>query len=147
MGVLAARPGSERIRTLFALSSALLLGVTAVASGLVALVAAGTTAVVIVYGLLGCGYVAVGDGVANSRPERAPRAGPHKRRGRLRRGVIHDTIWLVASLDELLAEMRRKPKGVRFADACKVATRFFGSLARTARSTGFGGCPGPAPRA
>ncbi len=29
-------------------------------------------------------------------------------------------------MDEILAEMRSNPKGVRFADACKVATRYFG---------------------
>jgi hypothetical protein len=30
------------------------------------------------------------------------------------------------SIDDLLAEMRTNPAGVRFADACKVATHFFG---------------------
>jgi hypothetical protein len=31
-----------------------------------------------------------------------------------------------ASVDEILAEMRAHPAGVRFADACKVATHYFG---------------------
>lgn len=30
------------------------------------------------------------------------------------------------SVDDLLAEMRSNPAGVRFADACKVVTHFFG---------------------
>jgi hypothetical protein len=29
-------------------------------------------------------------------------------------------------VDEILAEMRNNPAGVRFADACKVATHYFG---------------------
>jgi hypothetical protein len=33
---------------------------------------------------------------------------------------------MAASVEEILAEMRRNPAGVRFADACKVATLFFG---------------------
>ena len=33
---------------------------------------------------------------------------------------------MAASIDEILAEMRRTPKGVRFTDACKVATHRFG---------------------
>ena len=33
---------------------------------------------------------------------------------------------MAASADEILAEMRSNPKGVRFADACKVATHYFG---------------------
>lgn len=32
----------------------------------------------------------------------------------------------MAALEDILAEMRSNPKGVRFADACKVATHFFG---------------------
>ncbi len=32
----------------------------------------------------------------------------------------------MASVEEILIEMRTHPKGVRFADACKVATHFFG---------------------
>jgi hypothetical protein len=31
-----------------------------------------------------------------------------------------------ASVDKTLAEMRENPAGVRFADACKVATHYFG---------------------
>jgi len=31
------------------------------------------------------------------------------------------------SIDDLLAEMRSNPAGVRFADACKVVTHFFGT--------------------
>jgi hypothetical protein len=31
------------------------------------------------------------------------------------------------SIDDLLAEMRTSPAGVRFADACKVVTHFFGA--------------------
>ena len=33
---------------------------------------------------------------------------------------------MAATVDEMLAEMRNNPKGVRFADACKVATHYFG---------------------
>jgi hypothetical protein len=33
---------------------------------------------------------------------------------------------VTASVDEILAEMRANPAGVRFADACKVATHYFG---------------------
>lgn len=33
---------------------------------------------------------------------------------------------MAASVDEILAEMRKSPAGVRFADACKVATHYFG---------------------
>jgi hypothetical protein len=33
---------------------------------------------------------------------------------------------MAASVDEILAEMRANPAGVRFADACKVATHYFG---------------------
>jgi hypothetical protein len=39
-------------------------------------------------------------------------------------GVIIDTI--VARVESILDAMRSNPKGVRFADACKVATHFFG---------------------
>jgi hypothetical protein len=39
-------------------------------------------------------------------------------------GVTIDTI--VAGVESILDEMRSNPKGVRFADACKVATHFFG---------------------
>ena len=39
-------------------------------------------------------------------------------------GVKIDTI--VARIETILDEMRSDPKGVRFADACKVATHFFG---------------------
>jgi hypothetical protein len=33
---------------------------------------------------------------------------------------------MAASVDEILAEMRANPAAVRFADACKVATHYFG---------------------
>jgi hypothetical protein len=33
---------------------------------------------------------------------------------------------VAASVDEILAEMRENPAGVRIADACKVATHYFG---------------------
>lgn len=33
---------------------------------------------------------------------------------------------MAASVDEILAEMREHPAGIRFADACKVATHDFG---------------------
>jgi hypothetical protein len=33
---------------------------------------------------------------------------------------------VAGSADETLAEMRENPAGVRFADACKVATHYFG---------------------
>jgi hypothetical protein len=33
---------------------------------------------------------------------------------------------VAVSVDEILAEMRENPAGVRFADACKVATHYFG---------------------
>ena len=39
-------------------------------------------------------------------------------------GVKIDTI--VARVETILDEMRSNPKGVRFADVCKVATHFFG---------------------
>ena len=32
----------------------------------------------------------------------------------------------MAAIAEILAELRANPKGVRFTDACKVATHFFG---------------------
>lgn len=32
----------------------------------------------------------------------------------------------MASVEDILAEMRSNPKGVRFADACRVATYYFG---------------------
>lgn len=31
-----------------------------------------------------------------------------------------------SSIEEILAEMRKNPAGVRFADACKVVTHYFG---------------------
>ena len=39
-------------------------------------------------------------------------------------GVRIDTI--VARIENILDEMRSNPKGIRFTDACKVATHFFG---------------------
>lgn len=33
---------------------------------------------------------------------------------------------VASSVDDILAEMRNNPAGVRFADACKVATYYFG---------------------
>jgi hypothetical protein len=33
---------------------------------------------------------------------------------------------MAVSVDEILSEMRANPAGVRFADACKVATHYFG---------------------
>jgi hypothetical protein len=41
---------------------------------------------------------------------------------------------VAASIDELLAEMKENPAGVRFADACKVADNFFGAPTRNASS-------------
>jgi hypothetical protein len=32
----------------------------------------------------------------------------------------------MASIDDILAEMRRNPRGVRFSDLCKVCDQFFG---------------------
>ncbi len=65
-GLLAARPESGRIRTLLGLTSGLFLGVTALATAVLALVAAGTTSLVVVYGLLACVYVAVAYGLLRS---------------------------------------------------------------------------------
>ncbi len=33
---------------------------------------------------------------------------------------------MALSVDEILAEMRKNPAGIRFSDACKVATHYFG---------------------
>ncbi len=42
-------------------------------------------------------------------------------------GVISDTTMSVGKgIDELLAAMRASPAAIRFADACKVATHYFG---------------------
>jgi hypothetical protein len=41
---------------------------------------------------------------------------------------------VAASIDELLAEMKENPAGVRFADACKVADHFFGAPTQNASS-------------
>jgi hypothetical protein len=35
-------------------------------------------------------------------------------------------LYVSASIEELLAEMRQNPVGVRFSDACRVAGHFFG---------------------
>ena len=46
---------------------------------------------------------------------------------RLTAGVTNDTMpCLGTRIDDLLDEMRTHPAGVRFADACKVVTHFFG---------------------
>jgi hypothetical protein len=48
-------------------------------------------------------------------------------RGDLTRGVDGVKIdTIMARVETILDEMRSNPKGVRFADACKVATHFFG---------------------
>jgi hypothetical protein len=44
----------------------------------------------------------------------------------LQGGVISDTIKDVAKLDDLIEQMRREPRSVRYADACTVADAFFG---------------------
>ncbi len=41
---------------------------------------------------------------------------------------------MAASIDELLAEMKENPAGVRFTDACKVADHFFGAPTQNASS-------------
>jgi hypothetical protein len=41
---------------------------------------------------------------------------------------------VASSIDELLAEMKENPAGVRFADACKVADNFFGAPTQNASS-------------
>jgi hypothetical protein len=41
---------------------------------------------------------------------------------------------VAASIDELLAEMKENPRGVRFSDACKVADNFFGAPTQNASS-------------
>jgi hypothetical protein len=42
-------------------------------------------------------------------------------------GVTNDTITDVGKgIEELLVEMRGNPEGIRFADACRVATHHFG---------------------
>jgi hypothetical protein len=43
-------------------------------------------------------------------------------------GAINDTIVAMGnSIEDLLAEMQNSPKGLRFADVCRVATHFFGA--------------------
>jgi hypothetical protein len=41
---------------------------------------------------------------------------------------------VATSVDELLAEMKENPAGVRFSDACKVADHFFGAPTQNASS-------------
>jgi hypothetical protein len=41
-------------------------------------------------------------------------------------GVISDTMTLMATLDDIIEQMRRAPQNVRFAEACAVADAFFG---------------------
>ena len=53
----------------------------------------------------------------------------------MRSGANNGTIMSVASsIDELLAEMKENPAGVRFSDACKVADHFFGAPTQNASS-------------
>jgi len=53
----------------------------------------------------------------------------------LRSGANNGTILSVASsIDELLAEMKENPAGVRFSDVCKVADHFFGAPTQNASS-------------
>jgi hypothetical protein len=44
----------------------------------------------------------------------------------LTNGATGDTIPRVASVADILAQMRRSPSNVRFSDACRVATELFG---------------------
>ena len=40
----------------------------------------------------------------------------------------------MAKIDDILAQMKRNPKGVRFADLCKVCENFFGEPCKSAGS-------------
>jgi hypothetical protein len=40
----------------------------------------------------------------------------------------------MAKIDDILAQMKRKPKDVRFADLCKVCENFFGKPRKSASS-------------
>ncbi len=40
----------------------------------------------------------------------------------------------VASVEEILAQMRRSPKGVRFKDLCKVCDQYFGEARQSGSS-------------
>ena len=40
----------------------------------------------------------------------------------------------MAKIDDILAQMKRNPKGVRFADLCKVCENFFGEPRKSASS-------------
>jgi len=40
----------------------------------------------------------------------------------------------MAKIDDILAQMKRNPKGVRFADLCKVYENFFGEPRKSASS-------------
>jgi len=40
----------------------------------------------------------------------------------------------VASIQEILAQMKRNPKGVRFKDLCKVCDQYFGEARQSASS-------------
>jgi len=47
----------------------------------------------------------------------------------LTNGIISDTIFLVkkmGSIENIVQQMMRNPKGVRFADLCKVCDYYFG---------------------
>jgi hypothetical protein len=63
---------------------------------------------------------------------RRPRHGPSRREDldalyRLSFGVINDTMNLMGkTIEDLLAEMRNNPAGIRFSDACRVAAHHFG---------------------
>jgi len=47
---------------------------------------------------------------------------------RLKLGVINGTMASMAkSIEDLLADMRNNPAGIRFADACRVASHHFGA--------------------
>lgn len=49
----------------------------------------------------------------------------------------------MADVDDILTEMRRSPAGIRFADACKVATHYFGAARQQGTSHLVFGMPWP----
>ena len=55
----------------------------------------------------------------------------------LTNGIISDTIFLVkkmGSIENIVQQMTRNPKGVRFADLCKVCRYYFGEARQKSSS-------------
>ncbi len=49
----------------------------------------------------------------------------------------------MASIDDILTQMRRNPRGVRFSDLCKVCNHFFGKPRQSGSSHGVYKTPWP----